>query len=129
MNNIEAGSFSESTSASFSADFIVGAIDGTSNEKVTAGYSYQIDLSTSFTGEDSFDVSIDAGNEGFAEIDANTGTGALTVDGISYTFPLGDKTTVFVGDSMDGSTLYSTCLLYTSPSPRDKRQSRMPSSA
>ena len=25
--------------------------------------------------------------------------------------------------------LYFTCLLYTSPSPRDKRQSRMPSSA
>ena len=25
--------------------------------------------------------------------------------------------------------LYNTCLLYTSPSPRDKRQSRMPSSA
>ena len=24
---------------------------------------------------------------------------------------------------------YATCLLYTSPSPRDKRQSRMPSSA
>ena len=24
---------------------------------------------------------------------------------------------------------YTTCLLYTSPSPRDKRQSRMPSSA
>ena len=26
-------------------------------------------------------------------------------------------------------TLYGFCLLYTSPSPRDKRQSRMPSSA
>ena len=25
--------------------------------------------------------------------------------------------------------IYGTCLLYTSPSPRDKRQSRMPSSA
>ena len=25
--------------------------------------------------------------------------------------------------------LYTSCLLYTSPSPRDKRQSRMPSSA
>ena len=25
--------------------------------------------------------------------------------------------------------LYNACLLYTSPSPRDKRQSRMPSSA
>ena len=28
-----------------------------------------------------------------------------------------------------GVFIYSTCLLYTSPSPRDKRQSRMPSSA
>ena len=28
-----------------------------------------------------------------------------------------------------GSMKYDTCLLYTSPSPRDKRQSRMPSSA
>ena len=112
MNNIEAGSFSESTSASFSADFIIGAIDGTSNEKVTAGYSYQIDLSTSFTGEDSFDVSIDAGDEAFAEIDANSGGDELTIDGISYTFPLGDKTTVFVGDNMDGSTLYSTACVY-----------------
>ena len=26
-------------------------------------------------------------------------------------------------------TIYNSCLLYTSPSPRDKRQSRMPSSA
>ena len=26
-------------------------------------------------------------------------------------------------------TVYDICLLYTSPSPRDKRQSRMPSSA
>ena len=26
-------------------------------------------------------------------------------------------------------TSYNNCLLYTSPSPRDKRQSRMPSSA
>ena len=30
--------------------------------------------------------------------------------------------------SFGGDTL-NTCLLYTSPSPRDKRQSRMPSSA
>ena len=37
-----------------------------------------------------------------------------------------------VAYSPDGDTLLSTsigCLLYTSPSPRDKRQSRMPSSA
>ena len=29
----------------------------------------------------------------------------------------------------DGPSIDSICLLYTSPSPRDKRQSRMPSSA
>ena len=33
-----------------------------------------------------------------------------------------------LGITTDGSEL-QTCLLYTSPSPRDKRQSRMPSSA
>ena len=106
------GGFSETTSASFSADFVIGAVDGSANERVTAGYSYQIDLSTSFTGEDSFDVSIDAGNETFGELDLNSASDALTVDGISYTFPLGDKTTVFVGSDVDGSSLYSTACVY-----------------
>ena len=31
--------------------------------------------------------------------------------------------------TLDVTGHYVTCLLYTSPSPRDKRQSRMPSSA
>jgi len=106
------GGFSETTSASFSADLVIGAVDGATNERVTAGYSYQIDLSTSFTGEDSLDVSIDAGNETFDELDLNSGSDALTVDGISYTFPLGDKTTVFVGSDLDGSTLYNTACVY-----------------
>ena len=30
---------------------------------------------------------------------------------------------------IENSLIYKCCLLYTSPSPRDKRQSRMPSSA
>jgi hypothetical protein len=116
INNFEAGSFSETTTASFSSDFAIGAVDGSSDsEAVTAGYSFQIDLSTSFTGKDSFDVSLDAGNADdgtLDELDLNDGGDGLTVDGVSYTFPLGDKTTVFVGDSMDGSTLYSTACVY-----------------
>ena len=32
-------------------------------------------------------------------------------------------------DIMDGTGQFKTCLLYTSPSPRDQRGSRMPSSA
>ena len=36
----------------------------------------------------------------------------LIVDGITYSFPLGDKTTVLIGDSTDGSALYSTACVY-----------------
>ena len=32
-------------------------------------------------------------------------------------------------DFLEKSTWYLTCLLYTSPSPRDRQKSRMPSSA
>ena len=121
-NNFEASSFSETTSASFSADMYLGAVDGgssSSDDAVNATYSFQIDLTTSFTGEDSLDVSIDAGNSGAAgsaEFDGNAGGDGLTVDGISYTFPLGDKVTAFIGDTVDGSSLYSTACVYGGPS-------------
>ncbi len=131
INEIEAGSFSETTTASFSADFYLGAVDGGDQDAATAGvqeddavmggYSFQIDLNTSFTGEDSLDISLDAGNSaltGIAEFDGNDslGTDALVVDGVSYTFPLGDKTTVIVGDNTDGSALFSTACVYGGPS-------------
>ena len=115
FNNLEAGSFSDTTTASFSADMAIGAVDGdATGEAVNAVYGFQIDLNTSFTGEDSFDVSIDAGSNqaSLDQLDLNGGDDSLTVDGISYTFPLGDKTTVFVGDSVDGSSLYNTACVY-----------------
>ena len=116
------GGFSETTTASFSTDMYLGAVDaGTSNEDdhTMAGYSFQIDLNTSFTGEDSLDISIDAGNSGgagTAEFDGNSGGDALTVDGVSYTFPIGTKTTVLVGDNIDGSELFTTACAYGGPS-------------
>ena len=123
INNIEAGSFSETTTASFSADMAIGAVDGLAvgQEAITASYGFQIDLNTSFTGEDSLDISIDAGNAGsgtLAEFDLNDGgvDDALYVDGVKYTFPIGDKTTVFVGDNVDGNALYSTACVYGGPS-------------
>ena len=134
MNNFEAGSFSETTTASFSADFAIGAVDGTGitstvtdgDEALEAYYGFQIDLNTSFTGEDSLDISIDAGNSGGAatEFDLNgpattssttTATDILTVDGVSYSFPLGGAT-VMVGDNTDGSALFSTACVYGGPS-------------
>jgi hypothetical protein len=126
LNNFEAGSFSETTTASFSADFAIGSVDGTGistgvtdgDEALEAYYGFQIDLSTSFTGEDSLDISIDAGNSGGAatELDLNGPSESLTVDGVSYTFPVGDKVTAFVGDNTDGSALYSTACVYGGPS-------------
>jgi hypothetical protein len=122
------GGFSETTTASFSADMYLGAVDGGDQSTVTgvqedsavmAGYSFQIDLNTSFTGEDSLDISIDAGNSGttgMAEFDGNGSGDGLVVDGVSYTFPVGDKTTVIVGDNTDGSALFSTACVYGGPS-------------
>ena len=113
------GGFSETTTASFSADMAIGATDGVAGEEaVTFTYGFQIDLNTSFTGEDSLDISIDAGTSGggtLDELDLNASGDQLAVDGVSYTFPLGEKTTVFVGDNMDGSTLYSTACVYGGP--------------
>ena len=120
------GSFSETTTASFSADFLIGATDTDdgsatavdSDDSVMAGYSFQIDLNTSFTGEDSLDISIDAGTngaEGFAEFDGNTSGDTLKVDGVSYTFPLGDSATVIAGIDTDGSALFTTACAYGGP--------------
>ena len=120
LNNFEAGSFSETTTASFSADFAIGSVDGGSAKEaaVMAGYGFQIDLNTSFTGEDSFDVSLDAGNAGvggISEFDLNSASETLTVDGISYTFPVAGVT-LLVGDTVDGSSLFSTACAYGGPS-------------
>ena len=118
FNDIEAGSFSTTTTAKFSADFAVGSEDGTNaGDSVGAYYGFQIDLKTSFADEDSLDISIDAGNSGnqLAELDLNSTTDeALTVDGVSYTFPVMGAM-VFVGDNTDGSALYNTACVYGGP--------------
>ena len=118
LNNFEAGSFSTTTSATFGADFVIGAVDGAGagKEAVTFEYQYGMNLSTSFTGEDSLDLTIETGNkaaESGAILDLNEMGDKLTLDGISYTFPLGDALTVMVGDSTDVSALYSTACTYS----------------
>ena len=114
LNDYEAGSFSTTTSAGFSVDMAIGAVDGNTTETVGTAYGYQIDLSTSFTGEDALSVSLDAGSGAapLAELDLNSSGDGLIVDGVTYTFPLGDKTTVLVGDSTDGSALYTVACAY-----------------
>ena len=93
----------------------IGAVDGVSDEeKVGAAKAFQMDLTTSFIGKDYLDISLDAGSwSHLSELELNASTGdEIILDGISYTFPLGDKTTLSFGANMYGSTFYSTACTY-----------------
>ena len=56
----------------------------------------------------------------------NSGNADLITDGNANAI---EGIAVIAADNSNGEFQFRTCLLYTSPSPRDKRQSRMPSSA
>ncbi len=119
FNDLEAGSFSETTTASFGVDFLVGAVDKTgANEKVTFDYQMGIGLETSFTGEDSLSATIDIGETGSIiggadGLNFDSTTNALNLDGLTYSFPLGGAT-VLVGDNTDISAVYTGACAYSS---------------
>ena len=117
LNNFEAGSFSETTSASFGSTFYVGSVEnGTAGEAVSFTYDFALDLSTSFTGEDSLDVAIIGGNAGVTSVDGIMGgdgtSDALVLDGVSYTFPLGSAT-VIVGDGVGPDDMNTGACAYS----------------
>ena len=110
------GGFSETTTASFSVDATIGAIDGdTTTEATTFEYQFNIGLSTSFTGEDSLDVAIDSGSDSAATADNpmafDTGA-ALSVDGVTYSFPLGGLSMI-VGADTDISASFTGACTYS----------------
>ena len=107
------GGFSETTTASFGVDFVVGAEDGAASEAAAFGYQMGIGLSTSFTGEDSLDVTIDIGDGSSGALAFDDTSDVLTVDGLTYTFPVGGAT-VMVGDSTDISGVYTGACAYSS---------------
>ena len=107
------GGFSETTTASFGVDFVVGAEDGAASEAAAFGYQMGIGLSTSFTGEDSLDVTIDIGDGTSGALAFDDTSDELTVDGLTYTFPVGGAT-VMVGDSTDISAVYTGACAYSS---------------
>ncbi len=110
------GGFSETTTASFSVDAILGAIDGDETTEATVfEYQFNIGLSTSFTGEDSLDVAIDSGSVAAATKDnpfaLDTGS-SLTVDGVTYSFPVGGVSMV-VGSDTDISASFTGACSYS----------------
>ncbi|MCQ9197315.1 MAG: porin [Prochlorococcus marinus XMU1429] len=112
------GGFSETTTASFGVDFLVGAVDGGTSEKTEFAYQMGIGLETSFTGEDSLSATIDIGNasatsslSGTSGMNFDGTTDALKLDGLTYTFPVGGAT-VMVGDNTDISAVYTGACAY-----------------
>ena len=127
FNNIEAGSFSETTSASFKVNMAIGAVDGKGisagvtegTEQVGFQYSFQTKLKSSFTGEDELSIAIDSGTNDnavgeFAGMDKTADQ--LKVDGVAYKFPIGDSITAMVADNKDGSSMFTTACAYGGPS-------------
>jgi len=107
------GGFSETTTASFGVDMVVGAEDGADSEAVAFGYQMGIGLETSFTGEDALSATIDIGDGASGALAFDDTSDVLTLDGLTYTFPVGGAT-VMVGDSTDISALYTGACAYSS---------------
>ena len=118
QNELEAGSFSDTTTLSGKAIFTLGAVDnpsltadyGTLGEGVTAQYTYQMNLNTSFTGDDDLYVRLKTGNAaasfknklmGTYLSSTNTYNDDLKVDKIWYSFPIGDSFTAWVGPKIE----------------------------
>ena len=101
---------------------------GDISEVIDFNYTYQMNLNTSFSGDDNLYVRLKSGNttknvdpfgtsaDGSYLSSTNTNGDALKVDKIWYEFPVGEKNTVWIGPRIEN---YYICLLYTSPSPRD----------
>ncbi len=107
------GSFSETTTLSGSAHFQIGSTENSgTTEALTSTYAYDLDLNTSFTGEDNLYVGIEAGNGVFGTVDfvtdnSNAQGDTLTVDSLYYAMPLGEYELAF-GPKLDNDDFMPT---------------------
>ena len=120
QNKFEAGGFSDTTTFDGKAVFAIGAVDGANeltgaadgtNEKVQAAYVYQMNLNTSFSGDDNLYVRLKAGDGWSGAFGSKPGTyhienkdtsadassSYFKVDKMWYTFPIGESFTATVG--------------------------------
>ena len=113
-DDFDVDTFSATTSAAFTSNFAIGKEGQGANEEYIANFDYEVALSSSFTGNDSLDVVMEAGkSQGYTELDMRNNT-KLQVTNLSYSLPLGEKVTVAAGfgESAPGSLLYNTACVY-----------------
>lgn len=110
--DFEVGSFSETTTLNGAAHFQIGAVEqGAVTEAVTATYSYDVDMNTTFTGEDNLYVGIETGSDSisvdFGTDNSGGGDDILNITSMYYQFPLGDYE-VAIGPKLDNDDLLPT---------------------
>ena len=100
-----------------------------------------LDSNKDYTGVRNFTLSgeLDAGSldiSGNADIDGTLEADAITIGGVSLAETISDTVGAMVSSNTESGITVAYqdadntfCLLYTSPSPRDVEESRMPSSA
>ena len=126
---IEAGTFSTTTTMDGKAVLWAGSVDGgdelsntacTSGcESTQTGYTYTMNLNTSFSGDDNLYVRLKAGQNGAQwgnkatyHIETKDTNDGFNVDKVWYTFPVGDKITAFVGPRIENYYMYITPSIY-----------------
>ena len=127
QGDFEAGAFSSTTTMDGKAIMWIGGVDGgdnltdaqTGTEVVQTGYTYTMNLNTSFTGDDNLYVRLKAGDQGsqwYAKetyhIETKSTGDEFRVDKMWYTFPVGDKVTAFVGPRIENYYMYVTPSIY-----------------
>ena len=117
QSDFDTDTFSSTTTASFAVNIAAGSVDnGSGNDVDVLGWNYdwELALSTSYTGNDSLDVVLNAGTSGLmSELDMTDTSNQVKVDSISYTTTLGDKSTFFFGNGATaGSSLYNVACVY-----------------
>ena len=140
QNILEAGGFSDTTVLDQKVVFSVGAAQhdpqsggsavthpaaaDNRNEGVSAQYSYTMNLNSSFTGDDNLYIRLKTGNGAgwMAEADEggylssnNSNTNDIKVDKIWYTFPIGERQTVWVGPRIENYYMHATTPSLYSP--------------
>ena len=114
-DDFDVDTFSATTTAGFTTNFAIGKQEGGSTDPVISNFDWEIAISSSFTGNDSLDVVMQAGTSaGYTELDMTNNSKKVTVDSISYTTSLGEKVTAFAafGGGAAGSSLYNTACVY-----------------
>ena len=124
QNDFYAGAFSSTTTMDGKAIMWIGGVDGGDNlaagsETINTGYTYTMNLNTSFTGDDNLYTRLKGGDQGAVWKNAETyhietkGTeDAFKIDKLWYQFPVGESITAFAGPRIENYYMYVTPSIY-----------------